>query len=157
MYYLNYFFIFSIIGHLLETIIFNYSGILYAPWTPIYGIGVIIILLINKFLNTTNKYLKIFLTFILSSIILTIIEAIGGYLIEYIFHTTFWDYTNLKLNIGKYIALEMSLVWGICSLILIYILKPLFDKIVNKIPKFITHILVILFIIDLVFTISNIS
>ena len=51
MYYLNYFFIFSILGHLLELILIGKSGILYGLWTPIYGIGVILILMLNKFID----------------------------------------------------------------------------------------------------------
>lgn len=156
MYYLNYFFIFSIIGHILETFVYynNESGILLGPWTPVYGIGTIIILLIHKFLDKSkNKYLKFLLLFILSSIILTIIEAIGGYLIEYLFHVTFWDYTDLKFNIGKYIALEMALIWGIASIFLIYVIKPFADKKISKIPKYLTYLLTLLFIIDLALTI----
>lgn len=157
MYYLNYFFIFSLIGHILETFVYynGESGILFGPWTPVYGIGIIIILLIHKFLDKTtkNKYLKLFLLFITSSIILSTIEAIGGYLIEYLFHITFWDYSYLKFHIGKYIALEMSLVWGICSIIVIYLIKPLMDKIISKIPKYLTYSLIILILIDLLFTI----
>lgn len=157
MYYLNYFFIFSIIGHVLETFVYynGESGILFGPWTPVYGIGVFIILLIHKFLdkNTKNKYLKPFLLFVLSSILLSAVEAIGGYLIEYLFHITFWDYSYLKFHIGKYIALEMALVWGICSIVVIYIIKSLIDKIIGKIPKYLTYLLTILIIIDLICTI----
>lgn len=157
MYYLNYFFIFSILGHLLETFVYSNgeSGILFGPWTPVYGIGTIIILLIYKYLNknTKNKYLKCFLLFILSSVILTIIEAIGGYLIEFIFHVTFWDYSYYKFHIGKYIALEMALIWGLCSLLVVYFIKPLIDKIISKIPKYLTYVLSILFVIDLINTI----
>ena len=156
MYYLNYFFIFSIIGHILETFVYHNgeSGILFGPWTPVYGIGVIIISLIHLFLDKTskNKITKPLLLFILSSIILTLIEAIGGYLIEYLFHITFWDYSYLKFHIGKYIALEMSLVWGISSIVVIYVLKPFIDKIIGKIPKYLTYILTILIIIDFICT-----
>lgn len=56
MYYLNCFFIYSILGHVLETIIslitkngFK-SGFLYGWWTPVYGIGAITILFISKYL-----------------------------------------------------------------------------------------------------------
>jgi len=157
MYYLNYFFIFSFLGHILETFIYynGESGILFGPWTPVYGIGTFIILLIHLFLDKTtkNKYLKVLLLFILSSIILTIIEAIGGYLIEYIFHKTFWDYSYLKFHIGKYIALEIALIWGISSITVIYILKHFIDKIIGKIPKYLTYILTILIILDLILTI----
>lgn len=156
MYYLNYFFIFSFIGHFLESFVYynGESGILFGPWTPIYGFGSVIILLINKFVekHTKNKYLKIFLLFILSAIILTIIESIGGYLIEYLFNITFWDYSYFKFHIGKYISLEMALVWAIGSILIIYFIKPIIDKIISKIPKYLTYTLLVLITIDSIAT-----
>jgi len=161
MYYINYFFIYSIFGYILETItllIINSkktSGILYGPWTFIYGIGVIIILLLEKLIFSKkkwNKWLKRILLFLTVAITLSIIELVGGILIEKIFNKTFWNYTNHKFNIGKYISLEMTLVWTILSIIFVYILKPLTDKIVTKIPKLLTYILIILMIIDSTFT-----
>ena len=99
-----------------------------------------------------NKFKEIILLFLIGFAILTSIEFIAGYLIEKIFHVVFWDYSNLKFNIGNYISLEMALVWGISAVFLIYVLKPITDKIVKKIPKFLTWVLVILFIIDLICT-----
>ena len=156
MYYINYFFIFSILGHLLEIILYNKSGILFGWWTPIYGIGSVIILLINYLLIEKLKLkraIKVIVLFLACAIILSTIEFIGGNLIEYFFHTSFWDYTKYKYNFGKYAALEMSLIWGLSSILLIYFLKPLMDKIIGKIPKYLTYLLIILFIIDLVITI----
>ena len=156
MYYLNYFFIFSIIGHIIESIIYynGDSGILLGWWTPIYGIGVVIILLIDKLVNKikTNNFIKIILLFMISAILLSIIEAIGGYLIEWIFGYSFWDYSSYKFNIGKYAALEMGIIWGLSSIIVI-IIKPFLDKIISKIPKYFTYIIIIIFILDLFFTI----
>lgn len=157
MYYLNYFFIFSILGHILETFVYynGESGILFGWWTPVYGIGVVIILLIHRFLDNhikVKKFGKAICLFITSAIILSIIEAIGGYLIEWLFHTTFWDYSSYNWNIGKYAAVEMAFIWGCSSLLVIYFLKPLFDKIISKIPKYFTYILIILMILDLFFT-----
>ena len=63
-----------------------------------------------------------------------------------------WDYTKLKFNIGKYTAIEMALLWGIGSLIFVYLLKPLIDKKINKVPRFISYFLVFLFIIDIFVT-----
>jgi len=155
MYYLNYFFLYSIIGHIIETVLGYNSGILYGYWTPVYGIGVVIILFIfNKLKEKNLSNLRIaFLLFIFSFLFLTIIEWIGGILIEKIFDKVFWNYSKLSLNIGKYIAIEISLIWGIGSLIITFILKKYTDIIVKKIPKFITLILSILFIIDLICTI----
>lgn len=157
MYYLNYFFIFSILGHFIESFFYSSgnSGILYGYWTPIYGIGTIIILLINKFIDKfkIKKVFKIFLLFLGSMIILSTIEVIGGYLIKWIFNQELWDYSNHKFNIGKYTSIEMSLIWGLSSILLIYFIKPIADKIISKIPKFFSYILIILMIIDLLSTV----
>lgn len=163
MYYINNFLLFSILGHLLESTIYlvlnndGYSGIMYGPWTPVYGFGIILIIIIYNIIKKTklNNFIKTFLIFILSMILLTLIEYIGGNLIEYFFHKKFWSYENLKFNIGPYIALEIAFIWGICSLIYIYIIKPINDKITKKIPKYITITLLVFFIIDLIVTIIN--
>ncbi len=162
MYYLNCFFVYSIIGHIIESFVYDIyggeSGIFYGFWTPIYGIGcVIIIAVYNLFFKDIkmNKYLKALLIFLINAFLLTIMEYIGGILIEKIFDITFWSYKDLKFNIGKYISLEMALVWGLASLLLIYLIKPLFDKFINKIPTFFTIGLVILFSIDVIVTLVS--
>ena len=156
MYYINSFFIYSIIGYLFETyIIKSESGILYGPITPIYGIGAIIILIISKYLFA-NLHLSIWQETLIASlllmIILTIIELISGILIEKIFHKVFWDYSNLPLSFGHYIALPVSLGWFLASILLIYFIKPLLDKIIINIPTFVTIILIVIFIIDNIYT-----
>lgn len=156
MYYLNYFIVFSILGHFFESFFYSSgdSGIFLSYWTPIYGIGTIIILLINKWINKFNvsKILKILYLFLFSSIILSTIEAVGGYLIKWIFDIELWNYSNYRFNIGKYTALEMSLIWGLSSILLVYFIKPISDKIVKHIPKILTYILIGIFIIDVIIT-----
>lgn len=161
MYYINCFFVYSFLGFLFETLVgkvtgtnFN-SGILYGPITPIYGIGVVLIMVISKyfFLNLhMPRWIETVIVFLILLVILTLIEWIGGILIEKIFDIVFWDYSHLKWNIGKYISLEISLIWGILSLILIYIIKPFLDPMILKIPIVLTYILIFLFFIDIGFT-----
>ena len=75
MYYTNYFFICSILGFLLETCFYTLfkwdggSGILYGPWTPVYGIGAIIIIIFFDFIFKIPKII----TYIL--IILIVIDT----------------------------------------------------------------------------------
>lgn len=156
MYYINYFFIFSCLGHLLESIINSKSGILFGYWTPVYGFGTIIILIthkiLDKYIKSKNKFIKIIILFFTCLIILSLIEALGGYLIKWIFNKDMWDYSSHKLNLGKYASIEMGIVWGISSIVLIYLLKPIIDKFIYKIPKIITIILLILFAIDSVYS-----
>ena len=159
MYILNIFFFFSILGHFIENFFYHNkdSGILCGYWTPLYGIGVIIILLIHSILKKKKikTITKIILTFLISAITLSLMELLGGFLIEVIFHKTFWDYSNQPLNIGKYTSIIMSIIWGFSSILYLYIIKPISDIIIKKIPKYITYILSILFIIDLIFTFTK--
>lgn len=160
-YYLNIFFLLSILGHIIENFIYVHvdSGILLGPWTPIYGIGTLVIIGINNVLKKLkiNKYIHPVILFILSAVFLSTIEYIGGTLIEKLYGRVFWDYSYQKFNIGKYTSLKMSLIWGLASILIIYILMPFLDKIIKKIPKFITWILILLFIIDIIFTIISLG
>lgn len=153
MYYIKYFFLTSILGFLLENLLTkNYeSGILYGPWTPVYGIGTIIMLLVsNKIFKKKISKIKKFIILIIScTLLLTLTELVGGLLIEKIFNITYWDYTKYKYNIYKYICLEMSLMWMISSIIFIYVLKPVLDVIIKKIPNIIIYLITPIFIIDI--------
>ena len=100
-----------------------------------------------------NKFLFPIVLFLISAIILSTLEYIGGILIEEYFGIVFWDYSNQPFNIGKYTSIKMGVIWGLSSILVIYIVKPLLDKFIKKIPKFITYILVFLFIIDIIYTI----
>ena len=163
-YYINNFLIYSIIGFIVETItklIFfpnMNNGFLYGPWIPVYGFGACLIIFIMRFIFNrfkVNRITKIILLFIISSFILTILELIGGYLIEWITGDIFWDYSDLKFNIGHYIALEISLLWGFMSIVITYVVKPITDKVINKIPSYITYLALAIIILD--FTISCFS
>ena len=162
MYDINIFLTYSILGFFYECII-NFiqdgrfsSGFMYGPWTPIYGIGVLIILFIYKKLSKYSKTKRLIIMSIISMIVLTILEYITGNLIELIFHTSFWDYSNYKFNYGKFISLESSLIWMFGSIIIIFIHKKL-KKYIKKIPNQITIILSIVFTIDLVLSVIRIS
>lgn len=160
MFYINIFLVYSIIGFFFELLVDLIlkikpgSGIMFGPWTPIYGIGVLIMLLLKRFLEkfNLNKFFEIFIYFISVTILITILEQLGGVLLKEIFNKTLWSYTDLKFHITKYIALEVSLGWGVGAIIIAYVINPLIEKLINIIPKFITILIFVLFIIDAVIT-----
>ena len=163
MFYLNTFFIYSFLGFIFENILnvilnsnFN-SGILYGPWTFIYGFAIFAIMFLDKFLKRfkLKKWLEVLLFYLGATIIMTLIEFSGGMLIELIMHRVYWDYTNLKFNIGHYIALEISFLWGLFATFVNYLIRPFLEKLAKKIPLYLTIIIMVFFVIDIVMTILN--
>ena len=86
---------------------------------------------------------------------MTIVEFSGGMLIETIFHRTYWDYTNMRFNYGKYICLEVSLLWGLLATAINYFVLPWVNNVVKKIPFWVSIVFIVLFILDIVFTLIN--
>ncbi len=131
------------------------SGIMYGPFTPIYGIGTVIILVLSKyfFINLhMPRWIETIIVFFILSIFLSCLELLGGILIEKIFGIIFWSYKNHKYNIGNYISLEMTFIWGVVSILFIYIINPILKKLILKIPYSITYILLFSFILDCITT-----
>lgn len=164
MRYIKQFIFFSVIGYIFERLVgiimqndFD-SGILYGPYTPIYGFGILIIIYgsdyIFKHLHL-KRYQENLVVFGLLFFTITILELLGGILIEKIFGTIFWSYESLKFNYGHYIAIEVSLLWSILGLI-IYYFKDLLLNLVEKIPNIIYYLFIIAIPIDVIYTIIKI-
>lgn len=163
MYYLFIFAFYSIIGWIFETLIalianidFN-SGIMHGPWTPVYGLSAIIMIIIwRKWLyNIKNKkILKSFIFFLATMFVLSILELVAGLLIQLLMGTTYWDYSKVfPLHIGKFISVEVGILWGILSLLTIWFINPKIEKLIVKIPKVIIYIFYGIFLLDLIITI----
>lgn len=134
------------------------AGFMHGPWIPVYGFGSCLMIFCMRLVFNrikVNRLSKICILFLMSTILLTVLELIGGNIIEIISGKVFWDYSDLKYNFGHYIALEISLIWGVMSLVVIYLLKPLLDKIIKKIPKQLTYLVLLVFLIDLVISICS--
>ena len=157
MYYLNCFIIYSLLGFIMESVVYKihysnqHSGVLLGPYTFVYGLGGILIILINNFIHISNPFISIFILFIIFTITCTIVEYLIGNLIHNFFHIDKWNYTNHKYHFGKYICLDLALTWGILSLLIIYLFKPFLDQVILLIPKNITIIIIIIMIIDTIY------
>lgn len=131
-----YFIIYSFLGWILESItksiiekkIVN-SGFLNGPICPIYGIGAIIMdLFLSRF---SDNY---FLLFAMAFVILSVWEYLVGVLLEKIYNTKYWDYTNCKFNIQGRVCLANSLCWGVLGLVFILFIHPFVSTNLMKIP-----------------------
>ena len=131
------------------------SGALNGPVTLVYGVGGIVLILINKHIIDkikTNKVIKVIISFFTYAIFLTLVELICGYLCNLIFDVDMWNYTKKQYNIGKYICLELVPIWGLLGVIVTYILKPFFDKVLKLIPKEATYFFYFILVLDFIIT-----
>ena len=104
-------------------------GFLNGPICPVYGIGVGVVV---QFLTPVENNLV--LLYISSTILVTVIEGITGFLLERIFHNKWWDYSEQPLNIGGYVCVLFSLIWGVFCVLIVKIIHPLIYKVLTMIP-----------------------
>lgn len=118
--------VYAILGWITEVVFFTLKtgtfvnrGFLNGPLCPLYGFGVLGVLLIMYPIQN-----NILLLFIGSMAFCTAIELITGIVLEKLFHDTWWDYTDQPFNFKGYICLRFSIMWGIACVSVIRILHP---------------------------------
>lgn len=147
------FMIYAIIGWILEVIgqIINKKrfinrGFLIGPYCPIYGIGAMLM----TFLIPHTK--DILGTFLKAVLICGILEYTTSYLMEKIFKTRWWDYSNKKFNINGRICLETLVLFGIGGVLAVDFISPyLFGILININPivlNVITYLFLVIFVAD---------
>ena len=156
MKYFLYFIIYSFIGWLMEVVLkskdehkFVNRGFLIGPICPIYGFGVLLIILLVG--NSKSDLLAVFLKSIL---VCSVLEYFISYFMEKLFRARWWDYSKNKYNINGRICLETMLPFGILSTIVIYVVHPLVIKFVSLFSNTLLIILTILF--GILFIVDNI-
>lgn len=141
--FFNLFWIFivaSIIGDAMETLYHfavvvpgqwqDRAGLLYGPFSPIYGFGA---LLMTLFLNRLYKR-NLLIIFLFSAIIGGAFEYFVSYFMQYAFGAVAWDYTGAWLSIGGRTCGLAMIAWGLLGVVWIKLLLPLLLFIVNLIP-----------------------
>ena len=135
--YIFYFFIFSFLGWIIETIfcyivdgIFTKRGFLYGPICPIYGWGSLLLIIYLEHTNHTINYVKMFFLFI---VIFSFFEYFVGFTLDALFSETWWDYSESKYNINGRITLLNSFLWGVITVLFTKIIYPIVNKIKEKI------------------------
>ena len=141
-----YFLIYSCLGWCLEVIYAAVTtgnlinrGFLNGPVCPIYGFGMVIVL----FALTPLSH-SLFLLYLGGVILPSALELVGGWALYKLYHTRWWDYSDYPFNIGGYICLEFSLLWGVGTLIVMKLVHPIIADAVALIPPLVGLILMFL-------------
>ena len=157
-----YFVLFAIAGYICEVIFaaivlgkFVNRGFLNGPWCPIYGFGVVIVAICLKPLS------KSLLVLFIGSVLLTsVLEYFTGYILEKVFDQKWWDYSDEKFNLGGYICLKFSLLWGVACTAVVKLVLPAVDAVIRVVPHFVglivTGVIVAVMLIDLTATVVTI-
>lgn len=149
---LLYFFVYGFLGWCTEvgfaafkTHHFVNRGFLNGPICPIYGVGVTAVITV-----LTPYKSDIIVLYILSVVLVTVLEGVTGWAMDKIFHNKWWDYSDMPLNIGGYVCLLFSIVWGFACLFIIYFIQPLVHDLLAFIPTIVGIILIIILGITLI-------
>ena len=160
---LVYFILYAIIGYMLEVIYaalvlgkFVNRGFLNGPWCPIYGFGMVIVALTLKPVSSSLIAL-----FIGSVLVTSIIEFVTGFVLEKVFKQKWWDYTDEPFNLGGYICLKFSLIWGVACVFVVKLVLPFTDLISsalhNTVGIIVMFTLLLLMLADLAATVVTIA
>ena len=128
---------------------FVLPGAWYGPYCPIYGLTFLILLTVfRRKDNIIINALKIIVA-------ATVMEYIISFISGEIFNNVIWDYSNKFLNINGRVCLEMSLIFTILGLVMMYIFEPIVQKIYFRFENYIKYsniILIIILIVDMTIT-----
>ncbi len=113
----------------LETGEYQNRGFLNMPICPIYGFGVIMVTVFFRPLSHT--FIPLFFA---TSLLCTSFELLVGLGMEKLFGTRWWDYSHEKFNFKGYICLKVSILWGLGCVLVIRVVEPAVEKIVDLIP-----------------------
>lgn len=150
------FLIFSVLGTLMEGIfwVFRYghfeirSGLIYGPFSEIYGFAVVILtLLLHRFKNKNILFL-----FSATYAICVFFELFCSLFQEWAFGFRSWNYSASEFTLFGRANLIFCLFWGLFGVIFIKYLYPKLsdqiEKIPNKIGLVITWLLLVFIIFD---------
>lgn len=157
-----YFTIYSFLGWVCESTYCSIGqkklvnrGFLNGPFCPIYGFGALLVItILSPFVN------NIPILFIASIIVTSVLEYITSFILEKLFHMSWWDYSTYKFNIHGRVCLKNSLMFGVMSLFVMLVVHPAIDNFVTRINTKVAFILSILFgtyfIVDTIITATTI-
>ena len=158
-YIISWFFIYSFLGWVWESAYVSIKsrklvnrGFVNGPLCTIYGAGAVTIYLILRPLRE-----NLALLYLGGVVVATALEYITGWIMETVFHTRWWDYSDKKFNLHGYISLASSLLWGVFSVLLFKLLQPFVFWITSLYPRSVGEVIltVIMILYGVDFVISS--
>lgn len=145
--YTWYFFIYAFLGWCTEVAYkattigkFVNRGFLNGPVCPIYGFGMVFVIL-----ALTPAAGNLLLVFAGGFVITTALEWLTGFVLEKAFHAKWWDYSNEPFNLCGYTCLKFSILWGLACVLIMDAIQPVIADLVLLLPVLLGKILLVFF------------
>ncbi len=124
-------------------------GFLCGPICPIYGFGMVgLVYSVSLIPMPDSGSMSAVAIFFIGMFLTTAIELVGGWALFKIYHIRWWDYSEMKFNLGGYICPQFSLLWGLGSVLMIKVVHPLLARGSNPMPFKVMLILdIVLFVL----------
>lgn len=131
-----YILMYSFLGYLLEV---AYSKLVHGhgrgrkcllllPLCPVYGVGAVAIVALSGAQPDPLWVMGV------GFVAATTVELVFGVYYKYLLGVAFWDYSQIRGNVGGMVCLPFSLAWCGLSLGLVYAIHPFVKSCVSAIP-----------------------
>lgn len=95
-------------------------GMVWGPFSPLYGVGAVVLTLALWKLRRQ----PLWLVFAVSLVVGSCLEQFAGVVMEDGFNAVSWSYAHMPDAITKYVSLRMSVIWGILGCVWCRLLMP---------------------------------
>lgn len=133
------------------------AGLLYGPFSPIYGFGA---MLMTVALNRFHKANPL-AVFMVAGLIGAVFEYLVSWWMEFSFGIEAWDYTGTFLNVGGRTNFKFFCMWGALGLMWLRWLLPWLLELINRIPwnwrYLVTAIATALMVVDGALTVASLD
>ena len=131
------------------------AGLLYGPFSPIYGVGAVLMTVVLNRFHDRN----VILIFLVSAVIGGAFEFFVSWFLEVSFGIVAWDYSGTFMNIGGRTNFMFMCIWGVLGLLWVKFALPIMLKVVNMIPwnwrYAVTTVCTLLMVVDCVLTLAS--
>ena len=159
------FVLFSVLGLVLEEIyhlalfgeIQDRAGLLVGPFSPIYGVGAVILTIVSR----KTGSLSIMQTFLLSAVACGVVEYATNWLMETAFGMVSWDYSGNWLSVGGRTCGFYMILWGFLGTVVLKFVMPALQRslfpLLEQIPRLLTIVCMSVIAIDIALTLVTVD